>query len=83
MVAEDKVALHEVVDGICGEAAFDKNFESIVEKLDSKLVEGTCASAGYTKEDGSKDVKIPYFGDVTFSLFTKAAKKENPVQFII
>ena len=43
--------------------------ESIVERVDSGLTEGTCAKAGYTQEDGEKDVKIPFVGDIKFALY--------------
>ena len=75
------VDLYQVEMGICAQASVPKMTETYIEKMDSKLTEGTCASAGYTKGDGEKDVKIPFIGDIKFALYTKA--KTNNLQMMI
>jgi len=73
----DAVTLHQIVGFVCGQTSVDKKFENILEKVDSKLTEGTCASAGYTQDDGEKDVALPFVGEVKFALYTKAMKQNN------
>jgi len=75
------VTLHQVIEGICGETSIDKKFETMLEKVDSKLQEGSCSSAGYTQEDGEKDYALPFMGDVKFALYQKA--KTNNLQMMI
>ena len=71
--ANDVVSLYQVEFGICAEVDVANQLEaSILEKADKALTVGTCASAGYTKADGSKDINIPVVGDIKFSLYTKA-----------
>jgi len=78
--ASDAVSLYQVVEGICGQTTVDKKFENILEKVDSKLIEGTCSSAGYTQDDGEKDVALPWVGTVKFALYTKP---KNNLQMMI
>ena len=42
------VSLYQVEIGVCAETSVPKVSESLIEKFDSKLTEGTCATAGYT-----------------------------------
>ena len=42
------VSLYQVEIGVCAETSVPKATESLIEKVDSKLTEGTCATAGYT-----------------------------------
>lgn len=68
----DAISLYQVEYGVCAQATVEKKFEGLIEKMDAKLQEGTCASAGYTKDDGEKDYKLPFVGDIKFALYTKA-----------
>jgi len=80
-VAIDTAAtLYQVEAGICAQATVAKKFEAIFEKIDSKFVEGTCSSAGYTQDDGEKDITVPWVGEIKLALYTKA---KNNLQMMI
>ena len=68
----ENVPLYSITAGECGEVSIPSAYEKFVEKWGA-LTEGTCASQDYTVvEEGTKDYKIPFVGDVKVTVYTKA-----------
>jgi len=61
---------------MCGQAVLDKKYEKYAEDFAS-LKEGTCADQGYTVDDGSKDIKVPFIGDIKVALYSKTAAQRK------
>jgi cathepsin L len=70
--AQDDVTLYKVSNDECGEATLDAKYEKQAEQF-AGLTEGTCSSVGYTVAAGTKTLTVPVVGQVTVSVFKKAA----------
>ena len=75
--------LYRIIEGKeCSEATIASQYDQYLEKF-AHFAVGTCSSQGYTHEDGTKTVDIPVVGDVTLSLYSKPAFKDNATLFRI
>jgi len=63
--------MHVVKKGYCAQADIPEQFLPYVSKFGFE--HGSCPDAGYTVEDGAKEVKIPMLGDITLALYSKPA----------
>lgn len=66
------VDLYKITHGECGQAEISSMYEKPAEEF-AGLTEGTCASQGYTKLDGEKEIKVPVIGNIKIDLYSKPA----------
>jgi len=76
VAADEQVTLYELAKGLCGQTSISKKYEYYAEKFAS-LAEGTCAAQGYTVDDGAKDLKVPFIGDIKIALYSKTAAQRS------
>jgi len=74
--ANEMVTLYKLSDGECGQATIDKKYEEEAEKF-AGLIEGTCPSVGYTIEDGTTTITVPFLGKITVAKYKKALLTEE------
>jgi len=73
-VSHDKadVTLYEITGDTCGQSTLDEKYEPYAVKFMPALKPGTCPDHGYTKEIGTKTIKVPILGDITIAQYQKA-----------
>jgi lipocalin len=69
------VTLYKISSTGCGEATLDAKYESAAISF-AGLKEGTCASQGYTVDDGTTTENVPVLGSVVIHKYTKPATME-------
>jgi len=70
------VTLYKISGDECGESTLDAKYESAAISF-AGLKEGTCASQGYTVDEGTTVEQVPVIGSVTVHKYSKAAEIET------
>merc|ERR1712110_574932 len=63
---EDTCALYAISDdgASCGESDLDCKYTKYAKAFQKQLKDGKCADQGYTKETGTKTIKVPVIGNI-------------------
>jgi len=71
-VPEADVTLYKISGDECGQSTLDEKYAGYA-KTFAGLLDGTCASQGFTVADGSKTLNVPVLGKITIGMFKKAS----------
>merc|ERR1719482_703175 len=58
----------------CGESELDCKYEKYAKAFQKELQDGKCADHGYTKQTGTKTIKVPVIGDITMTQYSKPSE---------
>ena len=72
------MTLYKITHGECGEATINSAYEKEAEEF-AGLSEGSCKDQGFTVLDGTKEMQVPFIGDVKVSLYSQASEVEKYV----
>merc|ERR1712188_326093 len=71
----DTCSLYEIQGDTCGQSDLDCQYVKYAKAAEKGLVDGTCASQGYTVKGSTQTKSYPVIGDITITEYTKAAMK--------
>merc|ERR1719181_1241103 len=75
-MVEDTCSLYAITtDGAtCGESDLDCKYTKYAKAFQKQLKDGKCADQGYTKETGTKTIKVPVIGDIVVTEYSKPSE---------
>merc|ERR1712176_1022684 len=69
----DTCSLYEISGATCGQSELDCKYTKYAKAFQKGLQDGKCADQGYTKQTGTKTIKVPVIGDITVTEYSKTA----------
>merc|ERR1711957_810866 len=71
---QDTCSLYEIAKDAasCGQSDLDCRYTKYAKVAEKGLVDGTCASQGYSVQTGSTTKSYPIIGDIVVTTFSKA-----------
>merc|ERR1719238_2330229 len=70
-MAQDTCSLYAISGDTCGQSDLDCKYTTYAKAFQKDLKDGKCADQGYTKQTGTKTIKVPVIGDITVTEYSK------------
>merc|ERR1719262_1868995 len=71
----DTCSVYAIQGDTCGQSDLDCKYTKYAKAAEKSLVDGTCASQGYTVKGSTQVKKYPVIGDITITEYTKPSMK--------